>query len=598
MVESAVSYFASLPSELPLVAWIFANFALYMFFRKRMSQPLTLASYAITSLYPAYAWSNHAAVTVLLSALLYAAIVWIKAKYYYDLVNTFYSLSKIKNKYIFGSFNKPQKGDRIIGEIKPYYEGQIRDSGKTIVSDPKTSQRAMLISGTMGSGKTYAMISMILKSLRDGKPVAFFDYKADPLTLIKLRYAANKLGIPIYEMSEFRTDFNYDPLANFKFDSKVEAIHNMRNWEGATGPMSYYKNANELVVRETLEEYEKLWPGIKEKNENATYIGGYYGFLTSYGSRRLDKLHIDGYNDLYAAVKLLLKSSLRDTWLGKNDKNFRFDQKGTYLALFAFRDSNKGLATTVANFAYKDILDTGTMQGSYKDGLTLVSDEVGKLENQKIYNALLTQGRSPAIESVFAFQDFFQISDTSTEDYRKSLIGAVGSFLLFDGSTTEQAEIVSGKTIDNTAKAIMTLQSPQKGKRVTAFYTSLTSKVRSGKKDNYVVYPYVDPMMKELDKIQKVDNPETSDSIDDDELNKYMSENGFMFSVSVPDEKPSGKIKLSGLKAGPKKQKLKLNVNSGSEYAKTQENEEEVGAINDSIELPDVAEAPDYSEFL
>ena len=33
---------------------------------------------------------------------------------------------------------------------------------------------------------------------------------------------------------------------------------------------------------------------------------------------------------------------------------------------------------------YKDILDTGTMQGSYKDGLTLVSDEVGKLENQKI----------------------------------------------------------------------------------------------------------------------------------------------------------------------------------------------------------------------
>lgn len=381
--------------------------------------------------------------------------------------------------YIFNSFLRPNIKnlgcDRIIGRVMPYNNYQFKYNGAYIHNTRLAAAGGTLIQGTVGSGKTYTVISLIKQNLLNNLNVIYTDCKGDLDVLNELKdfVLCNpelKKNYDIYIISNEGVNFTYDPLLPINNAGRVEAILNMRKWS-VDGSDSHYKLGLQILLQKLVSNFDHIFK--KEENSNFTY--SFYKYVKEYAPANADER--DALSTLSKLLELLITSSLKPLFLPNDDvKNFKFSDYDysngrRFLLICSFISSNKELATSFLSLMFKDMLDTCTNL-SMKHNIFVYNDEIGSIENPFILKDLAEKGRSAGLAITYMVQDINQFIIKANEAYLDTLLGCINNFLIFSGSTKNTASKIAGVQIAEIEDLIMTLKKPLNGKSPTALYIS------------------------------------------------------------------------------------------------------------------------------
>ena len=413
---------------------------------------------------------------------------------------------------IFNLLNfKKENNEKFLGRIIPYGRYQLKHNYKLVKFSDLAAKGATLITGSIGSGKTYGMKSLIKQDLDNGHSVVFFDFKGEKSIITELKEYADNRNIEVYIMSSDYINFNYDPLSSLNTAGKVEALLNTRKWS-LDGSDAHYRTSTQLLIQKVINEFEINW------NREGNYIIDLYEFVRKYN---YEKTLYDAYATLIKILELIITSNIKSALLGENDKNFKFDNN-QYLIIFSFVSSNKELANSISSFVFKDLLDTGT-KNSFDPGLALYIDEFGTLENSFIIKDILEKGRSCGIQTTICLQDINQIIINTNQAYLNSILGIINTFIIYSGTTKYTAELISGVQINEIDKILMTLRKPYKNKKPTAMYISKYPSIEKEKTiDVFKIIPYT---IKENTNIPKVKTSNYTEIYKKENFNSNNEEN-------------------------------------------------------------------------
>ena len=406
-------------------------------------------------------------IQVILTILILCGYVFLQLKITYDFSNKIFSITFIVN-YISSLFEN-KKDSRIIGRVLPYNNYQLKYNGKLITMSEIASAGATLISGSVGSGKTYGMLSLMKQNILDGKSVIFAEYKGDPKVIKELTDFAEKYNYKIFKLESGNADFNYDPLQNLNNVGRIEAIINMRKWD-ISGSDAHYKTGTQLLLQKLIGDFSHIY----DRN-NGSYTKEFYKYLKTYHP---DRNEFDSYSTVSKLMELLITSSLSSMFDGEYDKtlNFKELKNDRFLVVISFVSSNKELATSFSSLLLRDLLDECTVESPINN-IFLYMDETGTLENPFIVKDILEKGRSGKIATTLGLQDINQIIIQTNEAYLNSILGIINNFIIYSGCSRQTAEKFAGVQLHDIERVIMDLRKPivRNGKCVqtpTAIYIS------------------------------------------------------------------------------------------------------------------------------
>lgn len=394
---------------------------------------------------------------------------------YLDFSKSVMSWSKIINSIRF-LFSKKFSNGRVIGKVMPYNTFQLKYNGRALQQSEISAAGATLISGSIGSGKTYGMKSLIKQNIEAGRAVIFAEYKGDPDLVKEMVTFAKSRGYQIFCIEKGLADFNYDPLLNLNNVGRIEAIMNMRKWD-ISGSDAHYKTGTQLLLQKLVQEFSHKWAAMqtaeisqKDKTAKLSFTKSFYEFVKCYSP---DRNEWDSYSTVSKLLELILTSSLKSMFDGENNKtlDFKSVKNQKFMLIVSFVSSNKELATSFSSLLFRDLLDECTVSAP-RHNLYLYIDEFGTLENPFIIKDILEKGRSGRIATTLALQDINQIVIQTNEPYLNSVLGIINTFIVYSGATRVTAEKFAGVQLHDIEVVLMNLRKPINGKKPTAIYIS------------------------------------------------------------------------------------------------------------------------------
>lgn len=383
-------------------------------------------------------------------------------------------------RFLFNMFLPPKLyirgGDRLIGRVLPYNKYQLRWNGRFVVNTELAAAGSALISGSVGSGKTYGILSMIRQNINQGHAVIFSEYKGDPKVIDELEHYATEHGYEVFRLSSGVSNFNYDPLRNLNNSGRIEAIINMRKWS-LDGSDAHYKTSTQLLLQKTIQDFTHQYASIMEKMEQEgkdtkqiSYTLSYFYFMKKYQAANGEQ---DAYVTVSKLLELLVTSSLEPMFKFKNEKVLALDElkNRKFLLITSFVSSNKELATSFSSLLFRDLLDEWTNEAPTRNTFLYI-DEFGTLENPFIIKDILEKGRSGRIATTLSLQDINQIVIQTNEAYLNSILGTINTFIVYSGATRVTAEKFAGVQLADIEAVLMNLRKPINGHRPTAIYIS------------------------------------------------------------------------------------------------------------------------------
>lgn len=387
-----------------------------------------------------------------------------------DFTNKIFSLN-------FLDFNRVKEGGHLIGSCMPYYKGQLRYNGSTIVQSETSLRGGTIMTGSSGSGKTYMIKQFIKQDLSNGKSVAFFNFKGDPLTAQEIKeYVPD--GVDIFELSWDDSSFSYDPLKNLDNAGKTEAILNMRKWS-LDGKDDHYKTGVQLFLQKSVESFNY---------KGGNYLKEYYDYLKTLNVQR--ELY-DSYNTVMKLLELTLTSKCGVKLFTNGGEEFSFNRDRQYILIVSFSSSTKSLGTAVTSLMLRDLMETGTKK-PYDQDLCLYIDEFGSCESPVVAKDILEKGRSCHIQTLLAMQDINQPIINTNEAFVDSMLGTVNTVIIFQGATAFAAEKLGGVVIYEVDNLLMSLKKPIDGRKPTAAFISKYPVFKRGGAEVYRFKPKSD----------------------------------------------------------------------------------------------------------
>lgn len=481
IVESIKAYFADFLIDMPYYILLIGTFLALFLSSKRATIPMLLIIFSMVGCV-IYLLISTKILYFILFLCLFILLAVLSKKKTLNFAKGILSVSSIINSF----FVKRDKESKFIGRILPYAEWQIKHNKKLIRFSDTAAKGTTLITGSVGSGKTYGMESLIYQDMKNGHSVVFLDFKGEYDIVTRLKSHAKKFNIEVYEMSNKLINFNYDPLSTLNKAARVETLLNTRKWS-MDGSDAHYRTNTQLLIQKVINEFEKVW------DNKTNYLVSLYNFVKTY---ECERSLFDGYNTLLKILEIIITSNINSAWLGKNEKDFSFDIKEQYLLILSFVSSNKELANSLSSFIFKDLLDQGTEQ-TYNPGLSLYIDEFGTLENSFIIKDILEKGRSCGVQTTLALQDVNQIVINTNQAYLNSILGTINTFIIYSGAIKSTAELMAGVQLGEIDRILMSLRKPSANKAPTAMYISKYPSVEKEKTvDVFKIIPYIDPEMK------------------------------------------------------------------------------------------------------
>lgn len=468
-------------SELIFYLYIIAVFVIANLLSKRQTfQFMMLMLLLLVS--PMLFVTTYWGLTLVIILMLFAITAILRYQFFYiNYKKPFASISLLPNTLKNNSNLRSDSDKRFLGKILPYNKYQIKHNMRLIGQDDAITRGHTIITGSTGSGKTYAMKSYVEQDVKNGHSVCYFCFKGDYETVEDLRDIANKYNVKFYEMSAFDINFNYDPLKNLNKAGKVEALMNMRKWS-IDGSDAHYRTSLQVLLQKLVNEFDEIYDG------KSNYLISFYNFVLKY---KYPSSSYDAYTTLIKLIEIILTSNIKTSFYNGYSADFSFDLNEQYLVVFSFISSNKELGNSIASFVFKDIIDTGT-NNSFYPTMDLYVDETGSLENAFLIKDILEKGRSCGIAVTFGLQDINQIEINTNAAYLRSLLGTINNFLIFNGATKETAQKMADVQIAEIDKILMSLKKPYRGEKPTAMYISKYPTVEKDKPiDVFKVYPFI-----------------------------------------------------------------------------------------------------------
>ena len=468
-------------SELIFYLYIIAVFVIANLLSKRQTfQFMVLMLLLLVS--PMLFVTTYWGLTLVIILMFFAITAVLRYQFFYiNYKKPFASISLLPNTLKNNSDLHSDSDKRFLGKILPYSKYQIKHNMRLIGQDDAITRGHTIITGSTGSGKTYAMKSYVEQDVKNGHNVCYFCFKGDSGTIEDLRDIAYKYRVKFYEMSAFDINFNYDPLKNLNKAGKVEALLNMRKWS-IDGSDAHYRTSLQVLLQKLVNEFDEIYDG------KSNYLIGFYNFILKY---KYPSSSYDAYTTLIKLIEIILTSNIKSSFYGEHNADFSFDLNEQYIVVFSFISSNKELGNSIASFVFKDIIDTGT-NNSFYPTMDLYVDETGSLENAFLIKDILEKGRSCGIAVTFGLQDINQIEINTNAAYLRSLMGTINNFLIFNGATKDTAQKMADVQIAEIDKILMTLKKPYKGDKPTAMYISKYPTIDKDKPiDVFKVSPFI-----------------------------------------------------------------------------------------------------------
>lgn len=472
----------------------------------------------------------------------------------------------------------------IIGKVIPYNNYQLKYNGKYITMNDISAAGATMISGSIGSGKTYSLVDQTKQNIIHGQSIIFCDYKGDPDTANQISSFAEKFGYKICTLAQGKSDFSYDPLQNLNNVGRIEAIMNMRKWD-INGSDDHYRTGTQLLLQKTIGEFSHYYRENSNGVDNTkSYTYEYYKYMKRYNP---SKKEWDSYDTTLKLLELSFTSSLEPMFLGQNEKilNLKELKNEKFLLIVSFVSSNKDLATSFSSLLFRDLLDECTVEPPMKN-INLKIDEFATLNNPFIIKDILEKGRSGKIATTLAVQDINQVIIQTNEAYLNSLLGIVNTFIVFSGVTRNTAEKFAGVQLHDIETILMNLRKPINGKPPTAIYISKYPSIN--KRTNSEVFRFEPYGIKDSKFIKKQNNNNFKiESSRNNSNNNYNSDNNLLKSendnnknYNLDNEIESNKtIKLNN----KNEYNSQDNDNNNSKEIKVIDNEEMNNIFNDLI---------------
>jgi hypothetical protein len=355
---------------------------------------------------------------------------------------------------------------RLVGRVMPYNKRQMRYNGKMITQSNTSVCGMTLISGSIGSGKTYSMINMIKHDLINKRPVVFTEFKGDKeVTEEVINFAKEQGYKKIYyiEPEHGLPNFKYDPLIHANDTSRVEALMNMRAWD-ISGADAHYKTSTQLLLQKLVGEFTRKFDDYNKNHQNRqmSFTENFYKYIKTYDCAPQER---DAYNTVEKLLELLLTSALQSMFQNNSEGldilDFDNVDKELTLVVISMKSSNKSIATSFSSLLFRDLLDRANRE-PFVEPLMLYIDEFSTLENPFIIRDILERGRSGGIAATWAVQDLNQIvMQTNSEAYLQSMLGTINTFNIYNGVTKENAKRVAGVQIrEDIELALMNLRKP------------------------------------------------------------------------------------------------------------------------------------------
>ena len=468
-------------SELIFYLYIIAVFVIANLLSKRQTfQFMMLMLLLLVS--PMLFVTTYWGLTLVIILMFFAITAVLRYQFFYiNYKKPFASISLLPNTLKNNSDLRSDSDKRFLGKIIPYNKYQIKHNMRLIGQDDAITRGHTIITGSTGSGKTYAMKSYVEQDVKNGHNVCYFCFKGDSGTIEDLRDIAYKYSVKFYEMSAFDINFNYDPLKNLNKAGKVEALLNMRKWS-IDGSDAHYRTSLHVLLQKLVNEFDEIYDG------KSNYLVSFYNFVLKY---KYPSSSYDAYTTLIKLIEIILTSNIKSSFYGEHNADFSFDLNEQYIVVFSFISSNKELGNSIASFVFKDIIDTGT-NNSFYPTMDLYVDETGSLENAFLIKDILEKGRSCGIAVTFGLQDINQIEINTNAAYLNSLLGTINNFLIFAGATKDTAQKMAGVQIAEIDKILMSLKKPYKGDKPTSMYISKYPTIDKDKPiDVFRVYPFI-----------------------------------------------------------------------------------------------------------
>ena len=468
-------------SELIFYLYIIAVFVIANLLSKRQTfQFMMLMLLLLVS--PMLFVTTYWGLTLVIILMFFAITAVLRYQFFYiNYKKPFASISLLPNTLKNNSDLRSGSDKRFLGKILPYSKYQIKHNMRLIGQDDAITRGHTIITGSTGSGKTYAMKSYVEQDVKNGHNVCYFCFKGDSGTIEDLRDIAYKYSVKFYEMSAFDINFNYDPLKNLNKAGKVEALLNMRKWS-IDGSDAHYRTSLQVLLQKLVNEFDEIYDG------KSNYLVSFYNFVLKY---KYPSSSYDAYTTLIKLIEIILTSNIKSSFYNEHNADFNFGLDEQYLVVFSFISSNKELGNSIASFVFKDIIDTGT-NNSFYPTMDLYVDETGSLENAFLIKDILEKGRSCGIAVTFGLQDINQIEINTNAAYLNSLLGTINNFLIFAGATKDTAQKMAGVQIAEIDKILMSLKKPYKGDKPTAMYISKYPTIDKDKPiDVFRVYPFI-----------------------------------------------------------------------------------------------------------
>lgn len=459
---------------------------LLLIFNRKISRPLSYSALTLINiLLLRFTWFNKIFPNIgliLLIVISYGTYYTISSNFTYDFTGKI-----ISYRYIFNQIFKPnpKKECRIIGSILPYNNYQLKYNGKYIVASEIATAGSTLISGAIGSGKSFLMENLIKGNLLNGFPVIFCDYKGDEKMKNSIKKCAAREGYEVYEISQDNINFSYDPLRRLSNTGKIEAILNMRKW-GDDGGSDHYKTGVNQLLQDSIKEFSHIYA---ENGNKGSYTLQYNEFLRTF--RTNDR---DAYLTVSKLLNLLITSYIGEIF-EDGKKVLSLDQiiGKKFIIICSFKSESKDLATSFSSLFFKDLLNE-YQNANLNKNIFLYIDEFATCQNLRIIQDIEEKGRSAKIATTLAIQDINQIIDKASEAYLNSLLGLINTFVIFNGVTRTTAEKLSGLQLRDIEDYLMNLRKPLKRKdgsysKPTAMYISSYPTVN--KKDASEVFRFI-----------------------------------------------------------------------------------------------------------
>ena len=438
----------------------------------------------------------------------------------YDFLGKIISFTYIKNS-IFEPIkakNLIKDDTRIIGKVISYTNNQLRYNGRFLAASSIACAGATLISGSMGSGKTFFIESLIKQNILSKKNVIFSEFKGDEKVIKHISDFAKKHNYDIYILQNGKGNFNYDPLKNLNNAGRISAILNMRKWS-IDGADNHYKIGTQVLLQHLVGDFKF------NENSNVSYTFQFYNYVQHYRYKSDER---DVYSTVNNLLKLLVTSTMSPMFSGQYDRTFDFNdyasgkKNSNFIIITSFISSNKDLATSFMSLFIQDIIDVYT-NNPVNYNVYLYIDEFATLENPFIVKDLLEKGRSLKLATTLGLQDINQIVIKTNEAYLDSILGTINNFCIFNGATRKTAEKLAGVQLADIEYIIMNLKKPMKKKigngfnPPTALYISKYPTLN--KRMNTEVFRFIPYIVKENTII--IENSNENDVVETNNYSRY-----------------------------------------------------------------------------